>query len=189
MKRFLLTMCAVILAVALQAQEHMTFKGIAMGCDLTTFISKLQAQGFTQELIQDNVALLKGDFAGKSNCSIIVGATKKSKKVWKVVVNFPERSSWYSLKDDYISFKESYTKKYGKPRAYEFFSSPYDEGDGYELQAVRLEKCTYSSYYTIEEGSICLTIGSDENVEVHYEDKITSEIKEREEQTSVSEDI
>jgi len=189
MKRFLLTLCAILFSIAVFAQEHMTFKDVPMGCDLTTFVSKLKSQGFVQDLMQDNVAILKGDFAGKSNCTILVGASERSKKVWKVVVNFPEKSSWYSLKNEYMSFKESYTKKYGKPKSYEFFSSPYDEGDGYELQAVRLEKCNYSSFYELGQGTIWLTIGSDENVEVHYEDKITSNIRKQEEQTSVSEDI
>ena len=49
MKRILLTLCAVMLAVALQAQEHMSFKGISMGGNLSTFVSALKNQGFTQE--------------------------------------------------------------------------------------------------------------------------------------------
>ena len=189
MKRFLLTFCAVLFSIAVFAQEHMTFKGIPMGCDLTTFVSKLKDQGFTQEKLNVDIAVLTGDFAGKTNCRILVAATKQTKQVWKVVVSFPERTSWYSLKDEYQSFKKSYTNKYGKPESYEFFSSPYKEGDGYELQAVRLDKCNYSSFFKLDAGTIWLTISEDENVDVHYEDKITYQLKNKEQESSVTEDI
>lgn len=189
MKRILLTLCAVMVAVTLQAQEHMSFKGISMGGNLSTFVSALKNQGFIQEDYYDNMVILKGDFAGKSDCTIVVGATENTKSVWKVVVTFPEKVSWYSLKSEYKSFKESYNNKYGKGRSYEYFSDPYYEGDGYELQALRLEKCTYMTFYETAEGNIMLEISDDKSVAVHYEDKITTAIKDREEEQSVSSDI
>ena len=189
MKRFLVTLFAILFSVAIYAQEHLSFKGISMGCDLTTFVSKLKGQGFTQELLYDDAAILKGDFAGKSNCTVVVAATKATKAVWKVLVIFPEKSSWYSLKSEYLTFKESYTSKYGKPSSYEYFRDPYDEGDGYEMQAVRLEKCTYRSFFKLSMGDVCLEISDDECVQVHYQDKINSAILDKEEQQSVSNDI
>lgn len=189
MKRILLTLCAVILAVTLNAQEHMTFKGVSMGCNITSFISQLKTKGFTIEHQADNGAILKGDFAGKSGCTVIVLPTKVNKLVWKVVVKFPEKSSWYSLKSEYKTFKESYTEKYGKPESYEFFSRPYEEGDGYEMTALSVDKCTYVSYYTVPEGNIAVEISDDKCVEVHYEDAINTAIKAKEQETSVSEDI
>ena len=48
---------------------------------------------------------------------------------------------------------ELFTKKYGEPKDhFEFFSSPYYEGDGYELQALRKEKCNYISFWTLDKG-------------------------------------
>ena len=107
MKRILLTLCAVILAVTLNAQEHMTFKGVSLGCEITSFVSQLKAKGFTVTYNSDRGVILNGDFAGKSNCKVIVLPTNQSKLVWKVAVTFPEISSWYSLKSEYKSFKES----------------------------------------------------------------------------------
>ncbi len=105
------------------------------------------------------------------------------------MVTFPEKVSWHSLKSEYNSFKDSYNDKYGKGRSYEYFSDPYYEGDGYELQALRLEKCTYITFYETQEGNIMLKIGDDKAVQVHYEDKLTTAAKSREAEQSVSNDI
>ena len=64
MKRILITLCAVILSFSAQAQEHMTFKGVSMGCDITTFVSQLESKGFTVDYEADNGVILTGDFAG-----------------------------------------------------------------------------------------------------------------------------
>ena len=188
MKKILLTICTLLIVVLAQAQEHMTFKDISMDCNLTTFVSKLEAKGYRTTLLEDDNAVLKGNFAGKDDCSIYVLCTAKSKLVWKVAVRFPEQVSWSSLKSEYKSFKELYTKKYGNPKSYEFFSDPYYEGDGYELQALRLEKCTYASFFKTDIGGIILEIGN-KNIIVHYEDAINVEIKNSEKEQAISNDI
>ena len=152
-------------------------------------VSQLKSKGITHELTEGSIAMLKGDFAGKSDCTIGVLATKQSNTVWKVVVYFPEKTSWYSLKSEYKSFKESYTEKYGSPSSYEYFSDPYYEGDGYELQALRLEKCSYVSYYETDKGYISVEIDDSKCVTVSYEDAINVKIKSREQEMSISEDI
>lgn len=149
----------------------------------------MEAQGFSVEYKNDAGVALSGDFAGKSDCTILVIATKISKTVWKVVAQFPEKSSWYSLKDEYNSFKESYTKKYGKPKSYEFFTDPYYEGDGYELQALKYGKCTWASYFSTSQGNIVLELSDTKCVEVIYEDGINAEIFLKEKDQIVSEDI
>lgn len=189
MKRILITLCAVILSFSAQAQEHMTFKGVSMGCDITTFVSQLESKGFTVDYEADNGVILTGDFAGKSSCKVYVLPTKQSKMVWKVAVKFPEQSSWYSIRSEYRTFKDSYTEKYGKPESYEFFSSPYEDGDGYEMTAIAVEKCNYVSFFTTDIGFITLEIHKDKCVQVSYEDSINSAIKSKEKEASVVEDI
>ena len=189
MKKILLTFCTIVLALALQAQEHMAFKGVSMDCNITSFVSQLKAKGYTVEYQNEDGVILTGDFAGKSDCYVIVLPTKASKMVWKVVVQFPEKTSWYALKNEYLSYKESYTEKYGTPTSYEYFRSPYEEGDGYELTALGVDKCSYISFYEIPEGFISLEINKDKCVQVTYEDAINTATKRREEETSISEDI
>lgn len=189
MKRIFLTLAAIILAVVMQAQEHMSFKGISMNTDITSFVSQLKADGFTVVYESDKGIILNGDFAGKSDCEVMVLPTQERKLVWKVVVIFPEKSSWYSLKSEYSSFKESYTEKYGKPLSYEYFSSPYEEGDGYEMTALAMEKCRYISFFLTDKGAISIEINSDKSVQVAYEDEINTREKSREQESSVMKDI
>lgn len=181
-------LCA--MSVCATAQEHMSFKGIPMDCDLITFVSKLEAKGFTnQRNTSETSAWVKGNFAGIDDCEILILSTSTSKLVWKVVVYFPERISWYSLKREYNNFKDSYTEKYGKPNSYEYFSQPYYEGDGYELQALKLEKCTYESFFKTTLGYICLSIYKTNQVKVSYEDAVNVILKSSEKEKKVSNDI
>lgn len=190
MKQLLITFLIFMYSITSMAQtEHMTFKGVPIDGQLNAFVSALEKQGYTKKLQNDDGAILKGDFAGKSDCTIFVVATKVSKTVWKVAIKFPEKASWYSLKDEYKTFRESYTNKYGKPVTYEFFSDPYYEGDGYELQALRKKKCTYVSFFTSSRGNIALEMTDDSCVQVGYEDGINVEIFKREKNQVVLEDI
>ena len=78
-------------------------------------------------------------FYGKFANEIVtlnVLASPKTNTVCKVIVYFLEREDWQELKKDYFSKKEMYKSKYPLDRDYEFFSSPYEDGDGYEMRAV-----------------------------------------------------
>jgi hypothetical protein len=191
MKKLFIMMLLCAMSICVSAQEHMSFKGVSMGNNLTTFMSQLESKGYTTLLVREkgDGAVLSGSFAGKEDCKVFILVTQKSKLVWKVVVKFPERVSWSSLKSDYSSFKESYTEKYGVPQVYEYFTSPYYEGDGYELQALKLEKCTYASIFKTSLGGILLEITDDKCVQVSYEDAINVEIKSKEKETIISNDI
>ena len=189
MKKILLTLCTLLIVALAQAQEHMTFKDISMDCNLTTFVSKLEAKGYITKLTEANGAVMSGSFAGKDGCTIYILCTETTKSVWKVAVKFPEQSSWSSLKSEYKSFKESYMQKYGVPESFEFFSKPYEEGDGYELQALRVDKCIYASYFKTSLGYIVLEMHKDECLRVTYEDEINSKMRESEKEQAVSNDI
>lgn len=173
----------------MQTNEYMTFKGISFNSDINVFAAKMEAIGYTQVSMRESSAVFSGNFAGKDDCTIVVLATDKSKLVWKVIVHFPEKISWHSLKNEYESFKDLYTKKYGTPNAYEFFSYPYEEGDGHELTALKLEKCTYSSYFMTNQGVVALHIDSQKNIKVEYEDKINVDIWQAEEEQSILSEI
>ena len=102
MKKLFIMMLLCAMSVCATAQEHMSFKGIPMDCDLITFVSKLEAKGFTnQRNTSETSAWIKGNFAGIDDCEILILSTSTSKLVWKVVVYFPEQISWYSLKREY----------------------------------------------------------------------------------------
>ena len=193
MKKILITLCIIMLSFAMRAQEHMTFMGIPIDGKISTFTQKLEDKGFTYVKAEDGVTFLTGTFAGNRNCIILVGSSIKSLTVWKVVVAFPSKSSWESLKNEYQTMKSLYSRKYGEPNIYEFFISPYYEGDGYEMTAISIGKAHYESFFKTNDGYIHLAIKDGKYrsgyVTVEYEDGINVKIKSQEEESSISEDI
>ncbi|MBQ7951879.1 MAG: hypothetical protein IJ286_02060 [Alistipes sp.] len=195
MKKILIYICAILFAVTSYAQEHMTFKGISMDCDIDTFATKLEAKEYmrvpfsTKDVGNASVVLI-GNFAGVDKCFIIVQGTPLSKKVWRVGVLFPIEDSWGALKSRYESLKNSYTKKYSKPESFEYFKQPYYDGCGEELQAVELGKSNYISFFFIKPtGGISLTIEKSKNIVVSYEDDVNSAIHTQEQEKIISNDI
>lgn len=167
------------------SSEHLKFRDIEIDGTATLFLSKLKTLGYILKDTDDGVYLLDGKFGGKE-CDIYFLSTEKTKTVWKVAVFFEKKNSWSSLKSDYNSIKEQLITKYGKPKkSYNFFSNPYYEGDGYELQAVKNEKCTYFTTWELVGGAISLQISGTDGCRlvIQYEDKtnMTKMQKEKEE--------
>ena len=178
------------------AQDHLTFKGIPIDGKLTEFVSKLQEHGLVLTYTNDEgyASILKGTFAGFEDCLIYVLSSKKSHIVWKVSVKFPEQTSWYALKSRYNDYKTSLTQKYGAPNDdFHFFTKPYYEGDGYEFQALRNDKCSYTAFFDVTGGLIVIEIESKEynsgRVAISYEDEINTQLKKNDQQTSINNDL
>lgn len=184
----LMLLCAISISVS--AQEHLTFKGVPMNGHITTFVSKLKSLGFKEVASADYFALVEGEFGG-NECQVAIFGSKKSKVVHKVAVILDESSSWYSLKSKYNEYKELLTSKYGKGTSFEFFSDPYYEGDGYELGAVRNDKCTYSTIFDTPNGDIAIAIvnAGKPCTTLGYIDKINDDIAEKEEKSLISGDL
>ena len=92
---------------------------------------------------------LTGSFAGFDNVTIAVLGTPQTNTAYKVAVFFEEKETFSSLETQYRSLLKSYSDKYGNPeKSYDFFIDPYYKGDGYELQALRNDKCRYISFFT-----------------------------------------
>lgn len=192
MKNKLLIMLSLVIALSSFAQnsQHLEFKGIPLDGKLSDFVTQLEKEGFTfKEYARDYVAIMEGVFAG-DYATIYILATPKSKTVWKAAVNYSEKESWTSLKSDYWDMIELYTKKYGKPENhYEFFSKPYYEGDGFELLALKKEKCHYISFYKLPLGTAVVEISQYGYIQIGYEDSINYQLKKQEEESEVLDDI
>lgn len=152
MKRYLLLFALLLPLVSYAQSEnlfddgHLTFKGLSLSGSLDSFVASLVGQGYVLKESQSDGALLKGSFASESGCTIVVMTTKKTHKVYGVGVSFEEKTSWSSLKSQYRDYKSMLYAKYGEPSKHlERFYNPYYEGDGYEMQALRMDKCTYTS--------------------------------------------
>lgn len=163
MKKIYLLIATLFVSCMLCAQtsstEHFTFKGVPIDGSISEFVSRLQEVGYTPSNFDEKSAELTGAFGGEYDCKIAVFATPKSHKVYNLLVIMSTSSSWNSLKSDYKEYKSMLTTKYGKPKtSVERFKDPYYEGDGYEIQAFRLNKGLYVSWFETESGVVTLAI-------------------------------
>lgn len=176
------------IGVNAQQESHLEFKGIPITGTIDNMVNKLKAQGYELKDIQGLNARLEGIFANEE-CNILVSATK-SGTVYMISVIFNKKDSWYSLKSDYNKFKEQLSKKYNtKPKPIEIFLDPYYEGDGYELQALRKNKCYYVSGYELLNGNVTLALFYEGCVTIMYTDAIGESLNEQEENQSSYDDL
>lgn len=183
MKKFL-SLVAIVFALNVNAQ---VFDGVSISGDLPTALAKFKAKGYIVQKTYTNSVLLKGK-VGVSPVELYIFVTPKTKKVYKFTLYFDAQTTWYSLKSQYERYFDIFEKKYGEPDSkYDFFSSPYEEGDGYEMSAVSLEKATFSAFWLKRENlTISLSISKWKQVEVVYENDKNMDLakKEKEEMES-----
>lgn len=177
----------------IMAQEnHLTFKGIPINGNVSDFVNKMKEDGFTlKQTFSDGSAVMEGKFADKY-CDLYVLATPTSKTVWKVAVMLKkEYTNWPDIESDYNELKNLYSIKYGSPLDdFSFFSSPYKLGDGYEMTALRMDKCSYMVLYKVEDiGHIAINMTTLCKISIAYEDSINAKVKDVESKTRIIDDI
>lgn len=170
------------------SQEHITFKGVPINGTVNSFAQELVKKGCKIKESKGNIITLEGEFVNNT-CEIIAVGSHKTNTAWKAIAYLPEETNWYSIKNDYNNLKKIFQQKYGDGTSYEFFSKPYYEGDGYEMQALTLKKCTYSTYFEIETGIIVLEISKYKQISIGYEDKINVEINRKEANDIINDEI
>ena len=156
MKKYILTMFAMLVFATSFGQ---TFDGVKIGGTMAQMRFKLEQKGYKLDEVKNNAVWMKGTLANKKVSVGIIGSLK-SKTVWKVVAFFDSKNDWYSLKNEFESINNILAKKYGETEScYRFFSTPYYEGDGYEISALANDKVTFACYYkNKEEGKLTLSI-------------------------------
>lgn len=176
-------------AFAQESTTHLDFKGIPIDGNLEAYTSQLNQLGFTTTKVTDDAAMMKGSFAGEE-VEVAVYTTSQSKTVYMVVVAFPEQTSWYSIKADFKKLENNLQVKYGKPTLQrKSFSSPYYEGDGYEMTAIKVDKCNYYTRFTTATGELTLLILKSRQIGLYYSDKINDAKNDREKNASIYEDL
>ena len=163
-----LAMC--LLTIATYSQSVF---GVQVDGNKIDVVNKFKAKGFKVPITPSaTVTTLRGSIDGVKY-DVLVCSTPITKKVWKIVVYLPEENNWYDLKNTYEKFYDLFVKKYGEPLAsYNSFTSPYEDGDGYEMTAVAVEKCNYSAFWN----EVWITISKFKQVGLNYENPTNSEI-------------
>ncbi len=185
MKKIILVILVINIFHSSYGQE---FLGIKVDGKSQDVVNAFKAKGFVSKTqTNPNVVTLNGTVSGKS-FEVLVVSTPKSKTVWKISVYLPQKTSWYSLKSEYEEYLKILTDKYGIPEnSYTFFSSPYSEGDGYEMTGVSSEKCNYAAFWSEERG-ISIEISKYKQVNISYQNN-TNTILNRKEKAEVDKDI
>lgn len=170
-------------------KTHLKFRNIEIDGNVEIFIQELKKIGFTYvQKAKDNLHIMEGEFTGE-NCKLFISCTPKTKITSRVTAFLKESKSWTSIKSAYNSYKELFSKKYGEPQSFEFFKKPYYEGDGYELQAIKNDKCTYMSIWKTKNGIISIGISTTIEIVIDYGDKINSEKAEKEQDEEILDEI
>lgn len=189
MKKFLFVLLILFPLVMNAQEDHIKFRDIPVDGHIDKFVASLSKMGYFKTQSLDNCIVLSGEFANKK-CEVFVLFTHKTNTVWKVAVFLPVIESWSSLKYSYQEFREQYRLKYGSPSdSYEFFKKPYYDGDGYEMLAVKNDKCNFISFWDLSGGSISVKIGTSKQIVLGYEDRFNSELEAKEKNNTIQNDI
>lgn len=154
--------------------QHFEFKGIPITGTPALFASRLKSMGYEEVDRDIKSVLLKGKFAGKDNCQILVQGSPFTKKTFCIIVFIPSVSKdWWSIKHNYNYMRSMIKSKYGEPNSHsELFYTPYEEGDGLEYTALCSDNVYYASTYTNDLGEIYITILSNGELMIRYKDII-----------------
>lgn len=187
---------AILTTLSLNAQvkqdsivDKLKFNGVEIDGNIDEFINKMKTKGFVFDKAEENnVVIMLGEFIGQK-CRLYIVPTPKSKIVWKIAIYFGG-GTWESLKKEYESVRDLFSKKYGKPsREGIFFKEPYYEGDGCELLALVNDKCLCASIYILKAGAITIQIENTCEVSVSYENSVNLDKAKQEREESVMDEI
>lgn len=166
-------MLACLVVLTCNAQNHLSFIGIPIEGTISDFSAKLAAQNYRLLDNNENACFLSGNFAGCNDVTIAVVGTPRTNIVYRITVFFDKKDTFSSLNVQYDTLVKRYTDKYGKPnQTYNFFLDPYNKGDGYEMQALRQNKCRYISFFEVPNGHISIEISKLQKVVINYEDGV-----------------
>jgi hypothetical protein len=172
----LLVFAMVLVSVVSYGQE---FMGVKVDGKKDLAITTFKSKGFILTDDSDGSAVMKGKI-GSDPAELFILYSPITKTVWSYKVFLPKQTTWSYLKSDYEKYLNILTEKYGSPeKTYTFFSSPYDEGDGYEMTAVAVDKCTYAAFWTKEQG-VRIKISKYKQVQISYENAKNSELDDAE---------
>lgn len=167
---------------------HIKFMGIEITGQYDVFKDSLETKGFLYESSFATSHTFSGIFANEF-VTVEVLTTPKTKMVCKVIVYFSSKNTWEKLKTDYYAKKTLFKSKYLLDKDYEYFSYPYENGDGYEMRAVVQGKCNFISFFFAMGGHIWIEINKSAQVTVTYEDNENIKKAQKELENNALDDI
>lgn len=175
MKKLLLVLAFVALGVASYGQD---FLGIKPSGNKTYTINQFKAKGFWVTSDESNMLTgMKGNLNGQI-IELNIVYSPITKTVCRFSIYLPEQTSFYSLKQEYEKYVDVFTTKYGAPSdKYAFFKDPYYDGDGYEMQAVSLEKAIFANFWFLNNMNLGVEISKYKQINIIYENTVNIDLK------------
>lgn len=158
-----------------KAADHISFMGIPMNGRLSQFCNKLVSQKGLRIVERDDdrgVYTLSGRFAGYNNCEFYIFDNDDTKQVYRVNVYLPECSTWNSIKNQYNRLVRDYrsNSSFRFDESESEFESPYREGDGDEVAAVKADKVNYHTDFLTDGGLLIVKISTYMQVQLSFID-------------------
>jgi hypothetical protein len=130
-----------VFALTTKAQSLL---GIPFSGNTNTFKNELVKKGFVVQPNKTgvkNVFILKGTILGRE-CNVFVFGTPKTNQVYKMVAYTPEETNFTDLSSTFDVIQGYLEEKYGKgeDECLDYFKSPYERYDGYEMTAIKVNK-------------------------------------------------
>jgi hypothetical protein len=135
--------------------DAQSWNGITVGQSFAATKAQLLAKGFVLSSVNANdcvYSFKRNNGIGNNNLVTIL-LSPKTKTCWKLIVYKTNMISWDALKQEYDRTIDAIKQKYIYETYDERFLSPYVEGDGYEISAIKLDKCIWKTFYTDEKGN------------------------------------
>lgn len=158
---FLTAICFTFSGIA-QSQNHLTFKGIPIEGNMSSFCQKLKEKGFTEIGNDNTTTLFTGDFTGK-NAMIGVTSSNDGKNVFGVTVVFESSEEWNTLVSTYDYYKNLYTRKYGTPSYSKEKNPAYSDSNTSKMYEVIQGTVIWGSKWDVEGGTIEILIEKSDN--------------------------
>jgi len=175
MKKLITTVLIIILLV--NAGISQVFDGISIYGDFNSTLEKFKSKGYIVDEVVPEGAILN-----YNGMQINLLKTPTTNKVFKAVVYLPKKNNWTDLKSEFNKYHIIFLEKYGNPSdKIKYFDSPYSEGDGKEMEAIKNENFEYWSYWEgINGASYCVEISKYNQVKIIYENDANYSLKEKE---------
>ena len=134
---------AVMLIFALTTTKAQTLLGIPFKGDAFAFVNQMKAKGFVYlpENSKKGFYILKGTLLGYE-CDVYVSGTNKTNQLMKVSAYTRKETTFSSLSATFDNIYALMEAKYGamEDECLNYFSSPYERHDGYEMTALAVGK-------------------------------------------------
>lgn len=152
MKKLLLFTLIIFSVLQLHAESHLTFCGVQIDGELSSFMLQLEEKGFTSE-IKDGTGVMTGTFMGQE-VGIIITTTPKSHNVFSLVAMVESNSKWAVLETIYRNMVDSLQAVYGTPK-----EAIWDVAeDANPKREVAKKRATIKTVFETNEGGIIVGI-------------------------------